>query len=216
MKLIATSDLHGFLPEIPECDILLIGGDVTPIHNHNRKFQADWLREDFCPWLKSVPAKSVVWTAGNHDFVLQDMSPKKRDTIGGIYLDSEHVVIDGLKIWGSAMSPTFGNWAFMRDDAVLFDIWETIPADTEIIIVHGPPHGYGDLTQGWMGSAPENVGSKTLRNRMRELNNLKLVVTGHIHPAYGTYTTLNGVTVLNVSHVNEQYDPVNPVMVFEL
>ena len=31
MKFIATSDIHGDLPKIPECDAVLICGDISPV-----------------------------------------------------------------------------------------------------------------------------------------------------------------------------------------
>ena len=31
MKFVATSDIHGDLPKIPECDAVLICGDISPV-----------------------------------------------------------------------------------------------------------------------------------------------------------------------------------------
>ena len=72
MRLVLTSDFHGFLPKrVPECDLLLIAGDVCPVWNHDRKFQAFWLRNDFTDWLKEQPATDIIGIGGNHDFVLE-------------------------------------------------------------------------------------------------------------------------------------------------
>ena len=60
MNVVAISDLHGFLPETPPCDLLLIAGDVCPVWNHRWQFQRKWLREVFGPWLEAQPARKVV------------------------------------------------------------------------------------------------------------------------------------------------------------
>lgn len=216
LKIVATSDFHGYLPDIPECDLLLIAGDICPVWNHDRAFQMDWLRWQFSPWMKKQPAKEIVWVGGNHDFVLEHARRFKIDDLGGTYLYNESAEVLGSKIWGSPLSPTFGKWAFMYDDELLWDYWQKIPEDTEIIVVHGPPFGYGDKTLGYMGSPPINVGSRSLRNRINELPNLKFVVCGHIHPDYGTHLTLQGVKVINATHVDDKYDPVNLPVEVEL
>jgi Icc-related predicted phosphoesterase len=43
----------------------------------------------------------------------------------------------------------------------------------------------------------------------------KLVICGHIHGGYGVYN-LGDTLVYNVAHVNEAYQPVNPVVEIEL
>jgi Icc-related predicted phosphoesterase len=231
MKIVLTADWHGTLPEIPQCDLLLIAGDVCPVSNHNRKFQAEWLRTEFTDHLNSIPATEIVWTGGNHDFVLAD-SVKIRKELPGIFLDNSHTYVMGVKIWGSPLSPTFGNWAFMRDDRSLASVWETIPSDTDILMTHGPMHGYGDIVESfaWYMKdgepvkdvfATEHVGSITLLNRLTygEFPNLKLMVFGHIHEGYGKGVTerVTGETLrwVNASHMDGQYRPVNPPIVVD-
>jgi Icc-related predicted phosphoesterase len=224
MRIVATSDFHGTLPEVPECDLLLIGGDICPVWNHDRQFQADWLRGEFSDWLDAVPATEIVWVAGNHDFVLQDWRNKRHkiDALPGFYLDNEAITTMGLKIWGSPYSNKFGNWAFMQKEAELVEMWREIPRDIDILIAHGPPYGFGDECLGFSATKrgmleAEHVGSTSLANQLYYdvWPNLKLVMFGHIHEGYGAYS-MKQFRMLNVSQMNDKYEPVNPPMVIDL
>lgn len=238
MIVVATSDLHGHLPVIPECDLLLIAGDVSPVWNHERQFQASWLRGDFSDWLRAQPAKNIVGIGGNHDFVLDGHKQKLGYTLPWTYLNNEHTVVyvrdaEGfdtpLKIWGSALSPTFGKWANTRPEPALRDIWDTIPHDIDILLTHGPGYGIcdeaglvwkthvdhtGKVKEGW---EPEHLGSTSLANKLtyEEWPYLKLHVFGHIHEGYGE-TTIGGIRYLNVSRMDAQYKPINPPVVINL
>ena len=65
MKIVAMSDLHGYLPEIPACDLLLIAGDICPLGNHKPAFQAEWLDTTFRRWLESLrQVGKVIGVAG--------------------------------------------------------------------------------------------------------------------------------------------------------
>jgi Icc-related predicted phosphoesterase len=210
MRIVATSDFHGNLPTIPECDLLLIAGDICPVQNHERRYQADWLRHELNPWLKEQPAKEIVAVGGNHDFVLNDSFKFKELAWHLVY--NEIVEVEGAKIFGSPMSPRFGNWAFMAPEDRLLDEWDKIPNDVDILMVHGPAYGFGDYCY-----SGDHAGSTSLRNKLEYFDypDLKLFVFGHIHEGYGVGDDL-GFTWANVSHVNENYAPVNEPMVFEI
>ena len=60
----ATADLHGWLPPISPCDLLLIAGDICPPTD-----QRHWLDTNFRTWLVDSPARHVVATWGNNDVV---------------------------------------------------------------------------------------------------------------------------------------------------
>jgi Icc-related predicted phosphoesterase len=220
---VAISDLHGNLPEIPECDLLLIAGDVTPVWNHERKFQADWLRNDFSQWLMNAPARAIVGVGGNHDFVLED-SKKIGSELPWVYLNNESVTLgqfhddeNPLTIWGSPLSNMFGNWAFMKWEEELVAEWMNIPRDIDILITHGPAYGYGDrVPDHYAHDRDPHVGSTSLTYQLEndEWPNLKLHVFGHIHNGYGSY--VGPTLMVNAAHVNEEYKPVNAPVELEL
>src|SRR5262249_13859615 len=70
-RVAATGDLHGYLPEVPACDVLLITGDMCPVSNHTLDFQRRWLEGPFAAWLRGLDAGTIVGIAGNHDFVAE-------------------------------------------------------------------------------------------------------------------------------------------------
>jgi Icc-related predicted phosphoesterase len=221
VRIAAVSDLHGMLPPIPDCDILLIAGDICPLSDHSPFGQMKWLQSSFEKWLDEIPAKEVVAVAGNHDWIFQKM-PHMVPRLRWRYLQDSGCGIEGLKVWGTPWQPPFFDWAFNMEEEGLRRKWSLIPDDTDILVTHSPPFGYGDealrkLTDENKEKWPdtEHTGSPSLTEKIKELPNLKLHVFGHIHRGYGRYE-IGSKIVANVSLVNEKYQPVNEVMVFDI
>jgi Icc-related predicted phosphoesterase len=211
MKIVATSDLHGALPEIPECDLLLIGGDVCPIdQSHETKRQRSWLRKTFAPWLEELPAKEIVWICGNHDFVGETPGFwRVAAEFRGFYLQDKWAQVNGLKIYGFPWTPNLKHWAFYKGDDDWREVNQQIPEDADIILMHSPPRGVGGLD----GNHPEWC-APHIYERLAYVCP-KLVVFGHIHEGYGE-RKIGDVQLANVAHMNEFYEPVNPPMVFDI
>jgi len=209
-RVAATADLHGYLPEIPPCDVLLIAGDVCPVYDHSVGFQRRWLEGTFADWLGTLDAGTIVGIAGNHDFAAQ-ADPALMRGLPWRYLCDESTVVDGIAVHGAPWTPRFNDWAFMRDDPDLGQVWARIPDDVDVLVTHGPPLGRGDLVVNG-----RHAGSETLAQRVAELDRLRLHVFGHIHEAGGSRDTLGAALVANVSHVDFHYRPARPPVVFEL
>jgi Icc-related predicted phosphoesterase len=208
-KVLCISDLHGYLPEISECDLLLIAGDICPVYNHKVAFQKSWLNHDFRNWLQKVPAKKIVGIAGNHDYVFEKSNLSDL-ALPWTYLNKQSTEYEGIKIWGSPYQLWFLDWAFNapeeNGEKYLAKIYDKIPVGTDIIISHGPPYGFGDLTD-----RGESVGSQALLDKIKEIKP-KYVITGHIHSARGIYEIDHGqqvTTVINAAILDEKYQPVN-------
>jgi Icc-related predicted phosphoesterase len=214
-RVVVTADFHGRTPPvIPECDLCIIAGDIAPgeFGKLTREALNGWISET-----KRSAGCDVIAVAGNHDF-----DPQLLKGLGWWYLEDEAINLRGLKIWGSPWSPTFGNWAFMRDDSGLAAVWEQIPTEVDIIISHGPVFGYGDYVRNsYSRNNGEHVGSVTLRNRLTytRFPNLKLVACGHIHEGYGSYVCsnqLNTFDIINGAWVDADYEPGQAPIVIDL
>lgn len=221
MKIVAISDLHGYLPQTPECDILLVAGDFCPVSDHHLLFQQHWLDTNFRWWLKEQPAKHIVGVAGNHDLIFQEKPHWIPYKLPWTYLEDSGIEIKGLKIWGSPWQRVFFDWAFNLTEEELAKKWDLIPLDSNIVVLHGPVYNYGDGAprrirkedeEKW--PEVEHVGSPSLLERLK-LVKPKLAVYGHIHGGFGKWQIDNTI-LANVSYVDEAYKPTHFIQEFDI
>lgn len=213
MKVVALSDMHGNLPEVPPCDLVLLGGDLCPVENHRVEFQAQWLDTTFRRWLESVPARKIIGVCGNHDFVFEKATQLVPRDLAWTYLQDQGTTWEGLRFWGTPWQPWYHDWAFNLYEPDLVAKWALIPEGVDILLLHGPPFGYGDAVPGWF-SKPQHTGSPSLLERIRVVAP-RLAIFGHIHEGRGQWQL--GRTVLaNVTILDEGYAHVYPPWEYEL
>lgn len=202
MRIVLTSDLHGALPDIGPCDLLLIAGDVCPVENHDLDFQRNWLQTVFADWLEKTPAEQIVGIAGNHDFIFE----AEKVDLPWTYLQDAEATVNGLRIWGSPWVPNLRSWAFYGGPGrVRGTIIDAIPSGIDILLSHGPMYGAGDRVMDGM-----YVGCKEMLNQIKRISP-KLFVCGHIHEGYGAYSRIPvEYGVYNVAHMDVLYRPVQP------
>jgi Icc-related predicted phosphoesterase len=234
-----THNKHKQLNEkLPGGDLLIHSGDFSSI---GRKHEV----EDFVKWFNGIDNYMYkVFIAGNHDLtfdneeLFRDKSvyfdrkqyfepPVKgkpewlKDILDTglnpnvFYLENSFVEFDGIKIWGSPYSPSFGyGWGFNVDRGYdSAQIWNKIPTDSDIVITHSPIYGYCDKTM----NTYENVGCADLLHKLREVKP-HLHFSGHIHEGYGYLPigcgdwsgyAFNGCTC------NLRYEAINPPITFD-
>ena len=217
LTVVCVADLHGVAwPEVPECDLLLVAGDVENayLHPHDDEGQRRHLCGPFSRWLGAAPAKHKVGVAGNHDF-LASRRPSLHRELDWHYLEDESIKLDGLVIHGSPWTLPFFDWAFMLPEEELAKKWELVPDDCDILVTHCPPYGLGDLVNNDLHVDPHQ-GSPTLRALVDRHPTLRLHVFGHIHEGYGDGALANGGRWVNASAVDEAYRPLNAPAIAEL
>lgn len=189
MEITFISDTHGLHDELKPMggDLLIHAGDIT-------EYGTEEEVEDFLKWFSVQPFKYKIFIAGNHDLFFEDCTSSKRKKItpaGIIYLQNSGVEIEGLKIWGSPVTPYFLGMAFnAREGKEIKKVWNKIPDGTNILITHGPPKGILD----------NGIGSEELLER---INNIKpfIHVFGHVHEFNGIENR-NETTFINAALVN--------------
>jgi Icc-related predicted phosphoesterase len=207
VKLVCISDTHGLHAQVqvPDGDILIHAGDVS---NRGR------LREvtRFLDWFAQVGTfRHRIMIAGNHDFLFEDSPQLIHSLIPDqvVYLNDCGVTLDGLRFWGSPVTPEFMDWAFNRSEAAIGPHWAQIPEDVDVLITHSPPHGILDVVQ----ATGQAVGCPYLLETIQRVRPA-LHVFGHIHEGYGQVRGEHTLFV-NASCCDVDYAVTQPPQVME-
>jgi len=230
MKIVCISDTHLAEPDLPPGDVLLHAGDLTfrgrPQEISQQRY---WLSKH------AKKYKKVIVVPGNHDFGFEEnyaLYALEFKNSGIVVLNDSEIIIDGVKFWGSPITPFFHAWAFNRYPADIEPHWDLIPDDVNVLITHGPPKnildgvpqhnktliGYDNHYRPMYSKqlvTMEHVGCPELLERIKERKQLKLHVFGHIHEGYGQEVH-DGVIYVNASIMDGDYHPVNKPIVVEI
>ena len=215
MTITCISDTHSIHHRIPPDwleggDVLVHAGDVSGRGSLREV-------EEFLAWFNELPYKHKIMIAGNHDFwfekvstfAVNEMLQEKYPNI--IYLNDSGVEIDGIKFWGSPVTPWFYDWAFNRMGTDICQHWDKIPLDIDVLVTHGPMKGFLDMTLRGV-----STGCPYLLEKSAEMTNLKLFVCGHIHEAYGKFEFPDGGVFVNASTLDFNYNVKNKPIVIEI
>jgi len=163
---------------------------------------------DFLEWFDSLNVKYKIFIPGNHDTSVErglwDIKTIKEKFPSIIVLIDETVIIEGIKIFGSPYTPSFGHgWAFNCSRSSIDKHWSRIEEGTDIVVTHGPAKGMLDLTR-----TGDKVGCATLLFRVGQIKP-KYCICGHIHEEGGKQlvdqgypgTTFINAAVVNLYHI---------------
>ena len=202
--------------DLPGGDLLIHAGDIM-----NSGYNSNDITS-FCKWFNELEQYDhKVFIAGNHDRKFED-KPEQAMEIVNSYKNITYLQDDWAKfgdddfmakIYGSPWQPEFYSWAFNlpKGGPGLMSKWEAIPADTDILITHGPPQDHLDIS-----GPPYNephLGCALLREKV-DAQPPKIHVFGHIHGGYG-YKFHNGTHFFNASILNERYEYENKPVTFD-
>jgi len=243
MRITHISDTHNKHKQLdgklPGGQLLIHSGDISSL---GRKQEI----ESFIKWFDKQDYMHKVFIAGNHDMTF-DREILLRDKLAHFegrtdydtecaegkpnwlvemlnnlpdnvyYLENSSIKLEGINIWGSPYSPSFGyGWGFNKDRGHdIAQCWNEIPMDTDIVITHSPIYGYNDRAQ----NTNQNVGCEDLYHRLHEVKP-HLHFAGHIHEGHGWGTIpykdeWGDIYTFNGSSCNLRYEAINPPITFD-
>ena len=206
LRLVLLSDTHQLHREVevPDGDIFIHSGDFTMFSRSIAEIA------DFNTWLGELPHQHKIVVPGNHEFFLE-ADPSKRSLLtNAIVLVNEGTESDGLRIWGSPVTPLYGGAFGLSSAADRRRLYAQIPQDTEVLITHGPPYGILD-------SSPDpglHSGCHELLDAVVRIRP-KLHVFGHVHGAHGIFQT-DHTTFVNAALLGIHGDLDKSPLVFQM
>lgn len=236
MKICAMSDLHGHMPPVPPCDLLIVAGDscvdescgFTARVSDGPRRQEAWFRSRWLPYRHRQPAAFCVVGWGNHCYAGEVIHDGRQvvtyDSATVSVVDSDFVVtIDGqtLRLWVTPVTTMGADWAFKTSEGEFARRLSRMPDNVDILVSHVPPFGCVD-------SDPRHEiqmceGSRALSDAIKE-KRPRVVVCGHIHDAYGRGAIARYLgsgqwertQVYNVALANRKYELAHAVTEFDL
>ena len=221
-RIVAISDTHQLHEQVtlPAGDILVHCGDFT-----NRGTEG--ALKSFLTWFSSQPHEYKVFIPGNHEVGL-DRGPgrqKKLEIIKSftdkdsklVYLENSSAEVNGLKFYGSPVTPWFFDWAWnVHRGMAIASVWENIPDDTQVLLTHGPAYRILDLVDNTFGGLAAHQGCQDLLDRINNLKELKLHAFGHLHLEGGKQVTVEGKVFANAAICDDAYHTVHAPIVVEI
>ena len=235
LKIVGLSDIHGLLPELPECDVVCCAGDISPLDYQSDQTQMlGWFYLVFLPWVESLPCKKFLLCAGNHDFFLQNIHRRLIDSSDGcmrytwrspgdvtkklfpgmlkgkynkfVYLCDSSFEYEGKRFYGTPWIADLSRWAFYLDNDSLMEKYKNIPKKCDVIITHMPPKIEG------LGEVIQegcfNTGTDYGSQELADVlktRDFKYALCGHTHSGQHLPVDLDGKKLVNVSLKNEDY-----------
>jgi len=99
----------------------------------------------------------------------------------------------------------------MKDDGpALAEEWAKIPSDADVVVVHGPARGIGDLC-----NHGGRAGSVELARELQTRVKPSVVVHGHIHEDWGAFTDGQSLFI-NAAFLDMRGQPSKGPIVFDL
>lgn len=182
-------------------DILIHAGDCTSMGTLNETLK-------FLDWFGRQNYTHRLLIAGNHDLIFEKEPEKIAEECSNrdiILLNDSGIELEGIKIWGSPVTPWYDDWAYNRHRGEeIKKHWDLIPSDTEILVTHGPSYGTLDEVK-FQKRFFKNVGCEELQKKIQSTD-IKLHVFGHIHEGRNVKQLDQRISI-NASSLNEHYKP---------
>lgn len=208
MKLVIISDTHGRHEDLGRLsgDVLVHCGDMESLFRTDDRAVAQ-----MDAWFGRQRFDHILCTGGNHDLAIEqrlragDHQPFRNAT----FLNDTGLTIDGVKFHGAPWVPDLDTHAFFANSQALHMAWSKIPGDVDVLITHTPPAGMLDIS-----SRGLTLGCPHLAERLKSLRPT-LHCFGHVHASSGQ-RKCRGVTYINASSVNSNFEIANPPFEFEI
>jgi len=207
MQITVISDTHGlhdritslnkpFFNEVDGAGKMIIhAGDITEDGTEAEV-------RDFLRWFAKLPHQYKIFIGGNHDLFLEQSSLVaigKMIPQGIYYLNNSGLIVEGIRIWGSPVTPYFLGMAFNKKrGAEIKKVWDNLPPLTDILITHGTPAGIMD----------GGFGCEDLLERVKEIKPTYHLY-GHSH-GYSGVNKVEETTFINAAMVDSP-DPLEVI-----